>query len=557
MKCVLTAEIAVTRLAVFAEMAWLVRRPELGLLCRAAQQSRNRITADVVQSALPGVPDAGASNVIAWCETLALCDRDGGLTSLGEDVAVKDEAPIPEQGVYGLWVAEHPLLGCRALSVERLASNKSQRFEKIERLRVLPDLGKVFVSVVDQNERFIVRDLPTKHGESGAIVGETRATCALEWQLDFDTDSNHWQLRGKIEGMGGRDSNALVPIQHEPESEQIDLWKLVAAWARGPLARHGRWLPEKRRLAVRFDGLSGEQVDSFRTKIELDRVEVPQKGSYEDVTLEDVPIGPQSAEAAQQWAMARFDRNWNESPRFRSRTVVRQDFASLTEETPLEEFGPTLPSHEELLARTAHDLDAFWSLAAPVDLAPYPVTPEELGTLDITATTTGAAPQSSGVVRIPYRGGWSMRRLTDRLLEGVVPVRVLLCDRYVRGDANLQALEVFVASLRSAAPKLALQVWTDDEDSDFKRLRSVTGSPPRGYRDAFDRNWPHDRYLLVQPAEGPGFGWQMSNSPLHARVDMANAGPETPLRWKDLIATRVTEDELHPALRQWLAGGHR
>ena len=53
MRCVLTTEIPVSRVAVFAEMAWMERRPELGLLCRTAREHGNRITTAVVQSALP------------------------------------------------------------------------------------------------------------------------------------------------------------------------------------------------------------------------------------------------------------------------------------------------------------------------------------------------------------------------------------------------------------------------------------------------------------------------------------------------------------------------
>jgi hypothetical protein len=72
MRCVLTAEILVSRVAVFAEMAWMERRPELGLLCRVARENGNRVTTAIVQSALPGLPDAGATNVLAWCRMLGL-----------------------------------------------------------------------------------------------------------------------------------------------------------------------------------------------------------------------------------------------------------------------------------------------------------------------------------------------------------------------------------------------------------------------------------------------------------------------------------------------------
>ena len=555
MRCVLTTEIPVSRVAVFAEMAWMQRRPELGLLCRTAREHGNRITTAVVQSAVPDLPDAGANNVIAWCKMLGLCDGRGGLTALGEDVADADEAPVPEQGVYRLWLAQHPVLGRRVLAVERLASNRDQCF--IEPLPLSPDRGKVFRSVLDGKERFMVRDLPTNHGQAGALIGDTRATCRLRWTLDFDQARDQWQLDGVIEAPQGNGKHAMRPMQHEPESDGLDLWNLAATWAVGPLHSFGRWQADERRLAVTFEGLTEGEFDTFRKTLALRRVEIPGKGVYENVTLEDVPVGPGSVPDAQRWAMARLDRHLSAKPGYRSRAEVREQFAQLTEGTPLEALGPTLPSHADLLAQASKDADRFWSLAAPVDLSPFPLASEQLGPLRIGSPAPIVSSEPLGVVRIPYRGGWSMRRLVDRLLSGVAPRRVLLCDRYVRGDDNLDALRLLVVALRAAAPNVAVDVWTGDEEADFKKVQAITGAFPRSYREVFGRSLPHDRYLLVLPGQGQGFGWHMTNSPLHARADVTGAGPEAPLRWKDLAATRVSADELEPALRQWLAGGGR
>ncbi len=557
MRCVLTTDIPVSRVAAFAEMAWMVRRPELGLLCRTAREHGNRITTAVVQSALPGLPDAGANNVIAWCKVLGLCDARGGLMALGEDVADSDEAPEPEQGVYGMWLAEHPVLGRRVLAVERLASNRDHRFESIEPLMVDPDRGKVFRSVLNGKERFMVRDLPTNHGQPGGLVGDTRATCRLRWTLDFDQARDQWQLDGVIEAPQGNGKHAMRPMQHEPESDGLDLWNLASTWATGPLSSVGRWQAGERRLAVAFNSLAEAELDSFRKTVTLRRVEIPGKGAYDNVTLEDVPVGPASAQDAQRWAMARLERHLSVKPGYRSRAEVREQFAQLTEDTALEVFAPTLPSHDDLLLQASKDPERFWSLAAPVDLSPFPAASDELGPLRIGSPAPIAATEAPGVVRVPYRGGWSMRKLMDRLLSGAVPQRVLLCDRYVRGDDNLDMLKLLVAGLRAAAPNVAVEVWTGDEEADFKKIQSITSASPRSYREVFGRSLPHDRYLLVLPSQGHGFGWHMSNSPLHARADVKSGGPDTPLRWKDLMATRVSADELEPALRQWLAGGGR
>lgn len=147
-----------------------------------------------------------------------------------------------------------------------------------------------------------------------------------------------------------------------------------------------------------------------------------------------------------------------------------------------------------------------------------------------------------------------MQQLVGRLLGGVKPRRILLCDRYVRGDDNLTALQLLVTTLREVSPGVQLAVWTE-EDPSFQKIQAVTGVPARSYRDMFGRNGPHDRYMVVVPQGAQGFGWQMTNSPLHARADIPGGVPATPLRWKDLSAARITADELEPALRQWLLGG--
>ena len=150
-----------------------------------------------------------------------------------------------------------------------------------------------------------------------------------------------------------------------------------------------------------------------------------------------------------------------------------------------------------------------------------------------------------------------MRQLVDRLLATGTPRRVLLCDRYVRGAENLASLQLLVQAVRQVNPSTVVDVWSDDEGADFKQIRAFTGSAPRAYRDVFGRSAPHDRYFLVEPDSNEGFGWQMSNSPLDARADVAKAGPETPLRSRGLVAVRMSAEELPERLRQWFSGGGR
>lgn len=554
MRAELSCTLDVERLAVFAEMAWLERRPELGLVCRAARTNGDRLTAASVQSVLPGLGDAGARNVLDWCARLGLCDRGGGLTKLGVEVAETDEAPVPEQGVYDLWCVDHPLLGRRILAAERLASTRDLRFEQIAQLPLTPDRGVVFRSVADPRQRFVLRDLPSNHGQHGCLPLTTRAECRLVWTLDFDAGRDAWQLVGKLESHQA----AMRPFEHQPESAGLDLWALASHWGTGPLAEFGRWQAAERRLMVTFTGLADAEQQHFRKTYTLAEVDVPGKGLYADVVVKDVPIGPASDVDAQRWAMARLDRHLRTTPAYRGREEVRRLFAELTEGTPLERFSPTLLAHDELAQKylQAKQIDTYWSVAAPVDLAPRPCSPEELGRMRITSADHAPTTEERDLVRIPYRGGWSMRRVVERLLAGVVPRRVLLCDRYVRGADNLASLRLLVQALRQLSPS-TLDVWTDPDDAELKQIQSIIGQQPRTYPEMFGRAAPHDRFFLVLPETGAGFGWQMSNSPLDARADVPKPDPETPLRHRGLVAVRMPADQLPERLAQWLTGGGR
>lgn len=389
MKVTFSARIPVQRFAVFAEMAWMERRPELGLICRKAKEKGRRLSNETILAAVPGLSLAGVANVIAWCKTLDICDNQGALTQIGEDVARSDEAPIPEQGVYGLWVTKHDLFGTKILAVERLSSRREQRLEEIRDLPLIPDKGKVFRSVLDAKERFVLRELPTNHGNLGAIPLETKADCQLRWTLDFSAGRNQWRLEGTLDGPLNAGKTATRPMKHDGEAAEIDLWDLARRWGARELQSFGAWNAQERRLVVPLGGLSVNEMDSFRKTISIPHVEVSGKGIYDHVKIEDVPIGPANAKDAQTWALGRFNRQVAKKPAFRSRTHVRDCFFELVKNTPLEAFNPLVPAHAQLLYAYENNRDVFWSFAAPVDLSPQLEKQEELAAIPV-ATLGGA-----------------------------------------------------------------------------------------------------------------------------------------------------------------------
>lgn len=368
MRCELRDVVPVERWAVFAEVAWLERRPELSAICRAARDAGRRITAAVVAAALPGVKPAGARNVVAWCAEVGLCDAAGALTPGGDRAADGDEVPVPEQGVFDLWLVDHPLLGRRALQADRVTAKVDGRFEDITALPTAPERRRAFPAVASPGERFEVRALLPNDAAPTGLPRDTEARCEVRWSLDFTARRERWTLSGAIDGP----ERSPRPIRHEPESAGVDLDRVLADWASGPLAAFGRWVPDTHHLARGFAGLSEAEQERFLQRLALPEVEVHGRGRWKGVTLDDVPIAPATADDAARWAEARLDRRLRAEPRYRTRDAVRGLFTELTEATPLAALRPALPPHDAMLARYAEAPEVFWSLAAPVDLAPTP-----------------------------------------------------------------------------------------------------------------------------------------------------------------------------------------
>lgn len=407
MKTELTAEVEVVRYAVFAEMAWLERRPELGAICRMARDrgvGDGRIDRDMVVRALPGLTEVGCANVVRWCESLKLCDRSGSLTRLGHEVADRDEAPVPEQGVYDVWAVSHPLLGARMLHIARTASSRDGRFDDVAEIPLEPERGRPFVSVVDGESRFVLRSFPSNHGESGALPRKTTARCRIRWLIDWSQENNELHLEGALDLGQERPS-----FHHPPERVELDPWNVVDGWASGPLRQHGRWSAEHRQLEVGFPGLSEAAQESFTVDLSLDEVAIPRLGRWRNVQLTGVPIAPRTRDDAARWALARLDRHLEADKTRYTRSEVRRLFCDLSQSTPLARRQPTLPEHDALLARYHDRPEVFWRLAAPVDLAPLPSSPGLLDAMTVTPERDGhedTDEQASEPASEHEGGGW-------------------------------------------------------------------------------------------------------------------------------------------------------
>ena len=572
MKVVLVARIPVVRYVAFAEVAWLELRPELGLLCSEAAKNSDSITAERIEKLLPGVPEKAAENIVRWCEALGLCDTRGSLTQLGRAAGDSNLVPMPEQGVYDFWTADHPLMGTRILHALRVTSKPDQRFdtidfENLEEVPLYPDKKIAFQSVVDPDKSIVMRSFEINHGDQCCFVkNNDKSDLDVSWHWDFSPDSkgDRWTLEGELDVEQGN-------VKHIGESSEVDLDDRFAELADHYLRHHGSWDRDKGKLAVAFaslkEGNKDREIKSFATEVELQQgVEVRGFGEFTQVRIQKLPLKPATQKDAQNWARARLhQRLGGNEKRYYSREEVRRIWMSCVEGTPLEEFETELPPYEPGGYETDDNPAAYWSLVAPVDLSPEPVPEAVLGAMKIKPPV--ADPQDThdseriprsmrqsvegGSVRIPHQARWSMGDLVGKLVGDRVR-RVVLCDKYVRGPKNLKMLALLAETIRQTSPSAKIKIITERPSKTggdhFADIRSCVGTEPETYQQAFgdnSRNHPHDRYLLVSGEDGT-FAWQMSNSPLDARArrHVDEEKPTTVLGWRDFSAMRLSLEEL-------------
>lgn len=352
MRTELRATVDVEEIVVFAEMATLQPRPELGLLCRGAEGGR--LTEEGISRLLPGLSRAAARTLVRTCADLGLCDDRGILTSLGRDVGESQRVPLPEQGVYRLWVARHPLCGVRMLHFERVSAEA--RDEDYASLTPTPaELPRdvPMRSVIDADCHFVLRYLPAPRGQAPLCRLRGQQRCALVWHLDFLRDENSWRFEGKIDlGEGA------IQVRHAAETiKGLDLAALFGAWAR-ELDLGGSWDASRRQLRGPLPAAI-EEREGFKRTMSFPWVEVPERGHWKDVSVRDVPLGPADRETAQQWALDRYHRRVLSGASYLPAPKLRALFLEVVERTPLAEHRPTLPAHADLLRA----LDPFASPA--------------------------------------------------------------------------------------------------------------------------------------------------------------------------------------------------
>ena len=366
MKARLETDVEIRDVAVFAELAVWEKRPDLRILCATAQD-RGALDEAAIDTVLPGLSQRARTNLRRHLSDLRLVDPDGGaLTGLGRRCASSGEAPAWEQGVYRLLVASHPIFDSHLLDFIRAPDDPFDRdFDRREALPswLRPERDRVFASVFERSRRFSVAGFPAERGQNPACRSGETITGKLRWDIDLASGGNQWTIEGQVSG-GWRKGGGK--FRSEPESvESNELDELFADW-------EPQWNMEVRRVAMAYDGKVMEDGhEPFLRSRQYGRKQVRDFGSFDEVVVRDIPVGPATKDDARIWATAILVARSEAGDGYMASDDWRSEWAAAIEDTPLAAWAGDAPDPVGLSEVNGRPLAprTRWLLAAGADLS--------------------------------------------------------------------------------------------------------------------------------------------------------------------------------------------
>lgn len=359
MKALLQSEVELWNIAAIAEIAVWERRPELQHLC-AVVPERGTLGPGEVDRVLPGLSDAARRNIVRHLSYLRLIDDRGELTLLGRRCAATGQAPAWELGGYYFLVAVHPLFRCHVIDFQRApADGKDWNFNSTESVPAWfrPDPDRVWTSAFDGTLKFTLQRLPSPHGADPRWRASKLPPAKLVWKIHLESGENTWHIEGELEGPRA--------FRSQPESVLPQkLTSLFAAW-------DDRWNPGTRRVAMAYDGTAAAGRDSFIRSFRYPEVKAGELGTFSDVVVDGVPVGPGSAAESRSWAIALGIARIAAADVYCSKDAWATEWDAVVHGTPLDpDAGKVLaPDAVGDLGGKPLPVRTRWLLCAPSDLA--------------------------------------------------------------------------------------------------------------------------------------------------------------------------------------------
>lgn len=362
MKALLRSDVELWQITAFAEVAEWERRPELQRVC-AAVPKRGGLGPAEIDKVLPGLSEAARKNIVRHLKYLRLLDERGALTALGRRCASSGEAPAWEMGVYEFLVAVHPAFRSHVLAFQRLQADARDRdFQNLEPIPEWfgPAPGRVWASALDSGRRFTVQSFPTSEGIDPRCRTQKLQPAQLVWEIDLASGENAWHIEGNDGGSRGRVSFRSQP-ESMPEAKLVDL---LGTWDK-------RWNRTSSRLEMPYDGKASDGHDTFLRTFHYRRVKVADFGTFDDVVVDGVPVGPRNSTEAREWALELTVARIAAADAYCSKESWAKEWDMVVRGSPLEAGAGRAPGADAVTSFGGEPLPirTRWLLVAASDLA--------------------------------------------------------------------------------------------------------------------------------------------------------------------------------------------
>lgn len=363
MKTRLRAPAELLAISVFAEVALWEKRLELQRLFRSGE-AHGKVDVAIVAAALPGLSNSACRNVLRTIEHMRLIDGNGSITALGTQCGKTGEAPAWELGVFTFLVAKHACFGAWPIAFRRERPDGQDRnFGSLEEVPdwFSPTPQRTWTSAFADKLRFTLSSFPTKAGQSAYCRKDSMEPAELVWHIDLITGKNLLHIEGSVMGYDGKPQSFRsmdLTVSEDEVRGYFGTWE-------------PRWNKAASRVLLRYDKAADKDGrDDFLRTLVYRNVATGQRGSFDAVKVEEIPVGPSGAAEATEWALALTLARIKAADAYVAPKSWNKSWDAMVVGTPLQPSAGAAPDVSALLDRQPTLPSRLrWLLAAGTDLA--------------------------------------------------------------------------------------------------------------------------------------------------------------------------------------------
>lgn len=302
-----------------------------------------------------------AKRLLHICVVLGLIDKEGRLTEEGDRAIETGAVPQPQERPWRLWACKDPLLPFPIIAISPApdwTGNHRDEEDSGKQAESLPDWIRdrqgAHAMMLSDGDPVRFDDI----SNPARALDRKTTHITLEWILRNEASI---RVRGELDGIGSLDASVIneeLPKRNKVWLELLQSHHLDRAWD-----------SKREALCIPFrDTKDEDERLHMRRSIRFKRPSVAGLGEFNSTTATDVPLRPQSAEDASQWAQYHLKSEIQEIQMTRVFQALSQRVRSR-----FKDWNVELPDREQIAAELAKTRQndrptrKYWAVRAPLD----------------------------------------------------------------------------------------------------------------------------------------------------------------------------------------------